>query len=113
MDETKKVEKPEAEKEDTMIENEHIFKLLKEVKFEEKTYSEIDLKGLQDLTTKDLIQARKMYSYGRVNELNPELTQEFACSIAAIKTGLPYEFFMALSAKDGMRLKRRVQDFLY
>lgn len=92
----------------------NVMKLHKEVDFEGKKYTEIDLSGLDEMTTNDLIQARRlMVSSTGVYDLNPELTQEFACYLASIKTNLPYEFFVNMSAADGMELKRRVRNFLY
>lgn len=92
----------------------NVMKLHKEVDFEGKKYTEIDLSGLDEMTTNDLIKARRMMETANgTYDLYPELTQEFSCYLASIKTNLPYEFFVNMSAADGMELKRRVKSFLF
>lgn len=107
-------EKKETEVMETSQNSDFIMVLRKPVKFDGVSRETIDLTELQELKVDDLIQARRMMNLaGASLDPYPERTHEFACYLASIKTGLPYEFFTSLSAADGMELKRRVADFLY
>lgn len=93
---------------------ETILVLSKPVEFEGKKYTEIDLSGLNDLTTKQLKQARRlMNAQGASLDIFADRSIEYATYIASIVTNRPIELFDALPAKDGMNLKNMVIDFLY
>ena len=109
MDENKKMDGKEVPEE-----KKNVLVLSKKISFEGKEYTEIDLGSLEDLTTKDLIQARRLMNMGNGGlEYYPERTHEFACYLASVKTGHPYEMFTSLCARDGMQLRSRVQSFLF
>lgn len=111
MEENKKL----ATKEETVTsENENLLVLQKPLDYEGKHYTEIDLSKLGDLKTSDLIKARKLMNQnGASLEMFPERSQEFACIMAHLGTGLPIELFQELSIPDGMTLKGMVINFLY
>lgn len=88
-------------------------KLSKIYQFEGRDISEIDLSGLEDLTADDLIQAGKIYANnGNISAVR-ELDLEYTLTVAALKSGLPIEFYHQLSAKDAMKVKNRVTTFMY
>lgn len=91
-----------------------IIKLKRPHVFEGKTYNEIDLTPLENITTADMIAVSKLVSstFGRT-EMNPEFSLEYACYIAARATNIPVEFFMSLRPGDGLRVKNRVVNFMF
>lgn len=81
--------------------------------FEGKTYDEIDLSGMDDLTAKDMIEAEKyLFKTGTVSAL-PDQTVGYVCFIASRISGQPIEFFMGLSPRDMNRVKNKVTGFFY
>lgn len=94
------------------MENTLIVKLAKPYVFEDKTYNEIDLTGLEDLTASDLIQAEKMFVNSGNIPILSEMTLEYACQICTTATGLPVEFFKRLPAKVASKIKVVVRNFL-
>jgi len=86
----------------------------KPFKFEEKEYTEVDLSGLENLTTRDLVDTEKMYaSYGQNNSPVKEMSVGYACIIASKATNLPIEFFEYLPANEGIQVKNEVVSFFY
>lgn len=84
----------------------------KPYKFENKEYSEVDLSNIENLETKDLIEADKVFSNtGQVALMN-EMATGYTCIIAARATRLPIEFFERLPIKEGLRVKNKVMGFL-
>lgn len=124
--ECKKMEVKEMEKEKELIEQEDALteeegmnaadfmdvKLSKPYKFEGKEITELDLNKLEDLTGADMIAINRMMKKRGNTDASPELTMEFAFFAAMQATGLPLEFFYALSMKDSMKVKTRVNYFL-
>lgn len=101
-------EKDENENdEDTLI-----LKLKKEVTFEGKTYSEINLEGLESLTGADLAKIQRRIKKQYSDDLFVEMSMEYAFAIAARATSLPAEFFLALPAKDARAVQTKVRSFL-
>lgn len=86
--------------------------LKKPYKFEGKEYKEIDLSGLENLSTRDLIDADKQFTTSGQMALMNEMTTGYSCIIAAKATGKPVEFFEGLPAGDGLKLKNMVMGFL-
>ena len=67
-------------------ENKYLIKFRKPFLFEDETYTEIDLSGLEDLSARDMIQAqRTMERSGSINVL-PEMSLEYACIFASKAT---------------------------
>lgn len=80
--------------------------------FEQENYNEIDLKGLNDLTTTDIVSADKEFASSGQFAMMNELTTGYACVLAAKATNKPVEFFLRLPAKEGLKVKRTVMTFL-
>ena len=94
-------------------ENKYFIKFRKPFIFEDETYKEIDLSGLEDLSAKDMIQAqRTMERSGSINVL-PEMSLEYACIFASKATKIPVEFFQALPPKEAIKVKNKVTNFFY
>ena len=94
-------------------ENKYLIKFRKPFIFEDETYMEIDLSGLEDLSAKDMIQAqRTMERSGSINVL-PEMSLEYACIFASKATKIPVEFFQALPPKEAIKVKNKVTNFFY
>lgn len=92
-----------------------IIKFKKPFVFEGKTYTELDLSALENITTGDMVAVNKLIgpgTFGRT-EMNPEFSLEYACYIAARATKMPVEFFMALRPGDGLKVKNRVVNFFF
>lgn len=94
-------------------ENKYLIKFRKPFIFEDETYKEIDLSGLEDLSARDMIQAqRTMERSGSINVL-PEMSLEYACIFASKATKIPVEFFQALPPKEAIKVKNKVTNFFY
>lgn len=98
---------------DDIEENFLIIPLEEPIRFEGKTYEEIDLTGLKNIRAVDMMNVnRKMTKTGNVDVL-PEMSLEYAINISAIATDLPIEFFEQLPMYPAMLVKGRVTAFLY
>lgn len=94
-------------------ENKYLIKFHKPFVFEDETYTEIDLSGLEDMSARDMIQAqRTMERSGSINVL-PEMSLEYACIFASKATKMPVEFFQALPPKEAIKVKNKVTNFFY
>ncbi len=101
---------PASEQEE---ENKYLIKFRKPFIWEDNTYTEIDMSGLEDLSAKDMIQAqRTMERSGSINVL-PEMSLEYACIFASKATKMPVEFFQALPPKEAIKVKNKVTNFFY
>lgn len=95
-----------------MVEKQYCIPLQTPYAFEGKDYREIDLNGLSDLTTNDLIFAqRQLIQMGVVTSL-PEFDYTYCCLVAAAASKHPYEFFANLPARAGVRVRGMVSNFL-
>ena len=81
--------------------------------FEGKTYTEVDLSGMEDLSAEDMIAAEKYLTRNGGVSATPELSIAYVCFIAANASGLPIEFYRRLSPKDVIKVKNRVTSFFY
>lgn len=78
--------------------------------FEGKTYTEIDLSGLEKLTVQDAVDAqRQLGTQEAAATMLCETTTAFARTIAAKATGLPVEFFKLMPRSAFRRVKAAVQ----
>lgn len=84
----------------------------KPVTFEGEEYKSVDLEGLEQLTTRDLIDADKKFGTSGQMALMNEMTTGYACIVASKATDKPVEFFENLPASEGLRLKNMVMTFL-
>lgn len=87
--------------------------LSKPYAFEDKIYKELDLSGLWELTTEDMVAAEKYMSRNGNISVMPEISIEYACFICSRATDLPVEFFRRLPPKDAIKIKNRVTGFFY
>lgn len=90
-----------------------ILNLSKKYEFDGKTYENIDLTSLDNLTAENLIQANRILEKNGNSSFLQEMTLEYACVLCSIATKLPIEFFESLHPKDAIKLKNRVTSFLY
>lgn len=81
--------------------------------FDGVTYTELDLSRINDLTSRDMIEAEKRLNRTGDVSLVKEMTLEYALFIAAKATNLPIEFFYDLRPSDALKIKNRVQVFFY
>ena len=94
-------------------ENKYLIKFRKPFVWEDNTYTEIDMSGLEDLSAKDMIAAqRTMEKSGSINVL-PEMSLEYACIFASKATKMPVEFFQSLPPKEAIKVKNKVTNFFY
>ena len=96
---------PKKEEEDELI-----VKFRKPYKFEDDTFTELDLHGLEDLTGRTLTAIEKAFNKTGVSSFVPESTTTY---VATKVTGLPAEFFEDLPAAEIQKIKNAVVGFLY
>lgn len=93
--------------------NDYIVKFRKPYEFEGKEYKEIDLSGVENLTTKNLVDADKQFvKQGNTAVMN-EMSVGYACIIASKATKKPVEFFLRLPSNEGIKIKNIVMGFFY
>ena len=92
---------------------ETIIKFEKPYIFEGTTYTEIDLKKIDELTAKDMITAEKIFTAGGNASAVTEMSMAYVCILASIVTKLPQEFFEGLPAKEALKVKAEVTSFLF
>ena len=90
----------------------YVLKFSKPYEFEGERYNEIDLSGLEELSSSDLIKAQKIMERQGTVSFMPEMTLEYACIVASLSTKQPIEFFKCLPAKEGIKLKNKIMVFL-
>lgn len=91
--------------------NEYLITFKKPFTFEGKEYKEVDISGIEKLTTGDLIEADGQFgNTGQFAVMN-EMTTGYACIVAAQSSDKPIEFFQQLPAVEGVKLKRIVMGF--
>lgn len=92
-----------------------VLRFAKPYKFGGMEYTEVDLSGLEDVT------AGVLESVGKITAkknpgMNPalqEMSLTFCTYLAQRVAKLPLEFFTGLPAKEGIKLKALVTNFLY
>lgn len=114
---TKTVEMTEdvivLDKDGEVLENEYVVVFNKPYYFEDKEYTKVDLRGLDNLTAADMIAANKVLDRTGSFTFLPEMSLEYACIIAAKATNLPVEFFKGLHPKEAVKVKNRITAFFY
>ena len=104
--ETKTVaEEAEIEENDLIV----IFK--KPFTYEGKTYTEVDLTGVENMTGAQLCSAQRMYSKTGSVAMTAVLDPNYSCIVAHMVTKRPIEFFKALPAKELDKIKRAISGF--
>lgn len=103
----------ENKKNEPIAENDYLLRFNRPYHFEDETYTEVDLSGLEGITAADMIAAQKLMSKdGTVNAL-PEMSLQYACYIASRVADKPVEFFTGLPAKEAVKLKNMVTGFIF
>jgi hypothetical protein len=77
------------------------------------TYEGIDLSGLENLSSQDLMDIEKKYYKLGVASFNPEQTAAYAKVTAQKASGMPIEFFEQLPLKEMLRIKNKIVSFFY
>lgn len=95
------------------VESETLVKFSKPYSFEGKTYTEIDLSGMENLSAEDMVAAEKFLFKSGIISPMPDMTVEYVCFIANKASDLPVEFFKGLHPKDMNRVKNKVTSFFY
>lgn len=93
--------------------NDCLVKFNKPYVFEDTTYTELDLSALENISTKDLLATDKLYY--QTGNIAPqiEVTLAYVCIVASKVTKKPLEFFYGLPAKESMKVKTVVTNFLF
>ena len=92
-----------------------ILRFNKPYKFDGREYTEVDLSGLEDVTAGVLENVGKIVSK-KAPGMNPalqEMSLTFCTYLAQRVAKLPLEFFTGLPAKEAIKLKALVTNFLY
>lgn len=112
MNDEKRKDAAAAEKEEISF-SPTLVKFSKPYTFEGKTYTEIELSGLETLTAKDMVDAENWLTRNGTVSALPEMSMQYANFIAARASGQPIEFFEGLSPKNAIKVKNRVTNFFY
>lgn len=92
-----------------------VLRFAKPYKFGGMEYTEVDLSGLEDVTAGVLENVGKIVAK-KNHGMNPalqEMTLTFCTYLAQRVAKLPLEFFTGLPAKEAIKLKALVTNFLY
>ena len=81
--------------------------------FEGKTYTEIDLFGLENLTTEDMGAAELMFTRMGYTDPVKEFNTVFCLILASYAINQPYEFFKNMKMYNATKIKERVSAFLF
>ena len=87
------------------------FILKKPVTYETKKHEAFDLSGLEDLSGEDYASLLKQAQKIEGESLVPEKSLTFVYLTTAKVTGLPFDLFKTLSAKDAARLRYQIGSF--
>ena len=93
--------------------NEYIVKFYTPYVFEGESVSQLDMRGLNDLTAGDMIKADRVLQKNGSTSFLPEMTLEYAIQLACQATKRPIEFFEQLPPRDAIRVKNMVIRFLF
>ena len=101
------VNMPQVEEKDLVV------KFGKPFVFENKTYTEVNLSGLEDLNGEDLCRAdRAVRAQGNAASMT-EMTPDIACFLGSVAAHLPVEFFKALPIREMVKVRNAVLGFLF
>lgn len=92
-----------------------ILRFAKPYKFGGMEYTEVDLSGLEDVTAGTLESVGKIVAKKNpgMNPALQEMSLTFCTYLAQRVAKLPLEFFTGLPAKEAIKLKTLVTNFLY
>ena len=89
------------------------FILKKPVTYETKKHEAFDLSGLEDLSGEDYASLLKQAENIDGMDMVPEKSLTFAYLTAAKVTGLPFDLFKMLGAKDAAQLRYTIGNFFF
>ena len=92
---------------------ERVLRLSKTYHFEGEEVSTVDLRGLDDVTAGQMIQAQKMITKSGNTTALLETNIEYLLILASFASGRPIEFFKQLNAKDVVKVKNRITGFFF
>ena len=96
---------PQAEEGDLVV------KFSKPFVFENKTYTEVDLRNLENLNGEDLCRAdRAVRAQGNAAQMT-EMTPDIACFLGSVAAHLPVEFFKTLPIREMFKVRNAVSGF--
>lgn len=95
------------------MEKKNVIKFKKAYTFEGEDVKEIDLSGMEELTSQNLINANRIYTIQTGMPAISESDLYYTFILAAEVSNKPLNFFEKLKAKDGLKIKRIVSDFLF
>lgn len=87
------------------------FILKKPVTYETKKHESFDLSGLEDLSGEEYASLLKQAEKIEGESMVPEKSLTFVYLTAAKVTGLPFDLFKTLGAKDAARLRYQIGSF--
>ncbi len=93
--------------------DELVVKFRRPFTFEDETFTELNLRGLEDLRGRDLTAIEKAFNKTGVSSFVPESTTTYAKIVATKVTGLPAEFFEELPVGEIEKIKNVVVGFFY
>lgn len=89
----------------------HIMRFKNPYTFEGKTWREVDMSGLEMLTSMNESEAENRLMRENVITVEPAHNFLYACIMASMATGLPEEFFRGLPICELTNLKTEANDF--
>ena len=91
-------------------EPDYVVRFKKPYMFEGKEYVQIDLSGLEQMSSQDFFEANRIMAMEYISP-KPEADAKFCCIMAAVACKVPPEFFDRLPVKEGMKVRNAVQNF--
>lgn len=90
----------------------YVLKLSQPYAFGGRSYAEIDLSGMENMTAADMIAAEAYMIHEGLFTTEKEDTLEYSFFIASRFSGLPMQFFMQFKPKDAARLRAAVKEYM-
>lgn len=109
----------EVSENEVVVSDPLVLKLSKPFTFEEKEYTEVNLRKLNDWTCGDVDKVMKEFKRitgggdSPMDAILPEANSEYVEFVAARATGLPVEFFKKLPARESGKLRAAVISFFH
>lgn len=90
-----------------------VIKFTRTYDFEGEKVNQVNLSGLDDLTASDMAKATKIVCNNGVMTTAVETTMPYALAMASMATKYPLEFFNKLKPRDAIKIRTKVQAFLF
>ncbi len=95
------------------VDDDMTIRLKKPIDFEGERYDRIDLSGLHEIKTADMIAINRRLTRSGNVDTSKEVSLEYAIHMANVATGLPLEFFEQLPPYAALAIRGRVTSFLF